>query len=340
MTSKPSRINPTVDLTADGKRHGYLNVPWSRNESAWGAVRVPITVVCNGDGPTVLLVAGNHGDEYEGQIALLRLARELRPEQVAGRVVILPALNLPAVRAGTRVSPIDGGNMNRSFPGRRDGTVTAMIAHYVHTELLPSADVVLDLHSGGKTLNFVPSTLVHELPDRDQMRRTLDAARAFAAPAALVLVELDSEGMLDTVAEEMGKVFVGTELGGAGGSTPTMVAVAETGVRNVLRHIGVLDGEPESREARGLEPTRLMHTPDPSCFIVAEGAGLGEFLVELGDAVVEGDPVAVVHDFEAPGREPVVYRAARSGMLWARHWPGLVGSGDCLAVIAVDHGAG
>ncbi len=339
-TSQRSRVSSTIDLGAAGKRHGWLNVPWSRNDSAWGAVRIPITVVQNGSGPTVLLIAGNHGDEYEGLIALLRLARELAPEQVAGRVIVLPALNIPAVRAGTRLSPIDGGNLNRLFPGRRDGTVTAMIAHYVHSELLPQADIVIDLHSGGRTLDFVPCAVMHELPDRDLTRRTLDAVRAFGAPVALVLQEIDSEGMLDTAVEDMGKVFISSELGGAGGSTPERVAVTEMGVRNVLCHFGVLASEAATREARELEPTRLMHTPEPSCFIVAEGPGLGEFLVELGGVVMAGDPVAMVHDFEAPAREPVVYRAARAGTLIGRHWPGLVASGDCLAVIAVDHGAG
>ncbi|HET6521982.1 MAG TPA: succinylglutamate desuccinylase/aspartoacylase family protein, partial [Geminicoccaceae bacterium] len=71
-------------------------MPWSRNDSAWGAVRVPVTVVRNGGGPTAPLVAGNHGDEYEGQIALCRLIRELEPEAIQGRVMVLPAANLPA----------------------------------------------------------------------------------------------------------------------------------------------------------------------------------------------------------------------------------------------------
>src|SRR3546814_7742491 len=104
-------------------------------------------VIRNGDGPAALLVAGNHGDEYEGQIALRDLARTLEPAAVTGTVIVVPGLNFPAVRAAVRCSPVDGGNMNRSFPGRPDGTVTQMIAHYVATVLVPRADLVLDLHS-------------------------------------------------------------------------------------------------------------------------------------------------------------------------------------------------
>jgi predicted deacylase len=94
-------------------------------------------------------VGGNHGDEYEGPVALLNLARELEPESVSGRIVIIPALNYPAVEAGTRLSPIDGRNMNRTFPGRWDGSVTEMIAHFVQNEILPGVDAVIDMHSGG-----------------------------------------------------------------------------------------------------------------------------------------------------------------------------------------------
>ena len=77
--AEPCRVSATIDLEADGKRFGALNVPHSSNESAWGAVRVPIVVIRNGAGPTLLFTGGNHGDEYEGPIALLKLARSLEP---------------------------------------------------------------------------------------------------------------------------------------------------------------------------------------------------------------------------------------------------------------------
>src|SRR5579875_2928864 len=127
----PSPIVPTVDFDTDGVQHGFLRLPYSRDDSAWGSVMIPLTVVRNGAGPTALLTGGNHGDEYEGPIALFDLARTLQPEDVRGRVIIIPAINYPAFRAGTRTSPIDRGNFNRSFPGRPDGTVTEKIADSV-----------------------------------------------------------------------------------------------------------------------------------------------------------------------------------------------------------------
>ncbi len=145
-----------------------LRLPYSRDDSAWGSVMIPIAVLRNGDGPTALLTGGNHGDEYEGPIALFDLARTLDINTINGTVIIVPAMNYPAFQAGTRTSPIDKGNMNRSYPGKPDGTVTQKIADYFTRELLPRADVVLDFHSGGKTLDFVPFAAAHILPDKVQ----------------------------------------------------------------------------------------------------------------------------------------------------------------------------
>src|SRR4051794_37823320 len=137
--SKPSPISATVDFDRDGKQHGFLNLPYSRDDSAWGSIMMPITVIKNGVGPTAFLVGGNHGDEYEGQVALLKAAADIDAESVNGRIIILPSLNFPAVQAGSRTSPIDKGNMNRSFPGRPDGGVTEKIADYVQRHILPLA---------------------------------------------------------------------------------------------------------------------------------------------------------------------------------------------------------
>ncbi len=156
MQPAPSPIAATVDFAAPGVSHGFLRLPHSRDDAAWGSIMTPITVVNNGEGPTALLTGANHGDEYEGPIALFDLAATVRAEDVTGRLIIVPAMNYPAFAAATRTSPIDRGNLNRSFPGRPDGTVTQKIADYFQRVLLPMADVVLDFHSGGKTLDFLP----------------------------------------------------------------------------------------------------------------------------------------------------------------------------------------
>ena len=329
--AEPCRVFATIDLEEGGKRFGALSVPHSSNESAWGAVRVPIIVIRNGTGPTLLFTGGNHGDEYEGPIALTKLARSLEPHQIAGRVILLPALNLPAVLAGTRVSPIDQVNLNRAFPGRWDGTVTSMIADYVTRHILPGCDAVVDLHAGGRTLCFLPFCGMHVLADPARMARTRAAMVAFGAPISLMIEEFDTAGMLDTAVEQLGKPFLFTELGGGGASSAATVAIAERGIQNVLRHFEVIEGAPSPCG------TRVMHSPDPSYFVVSEDRGLFEILLDLGAEVAAGQPVAQVHDVEKPARLPSIYRAERAGLLIGRRWPGLTAPGDCLAVIATDH---
>ena len=126
-----SQIHSTVDFTKPGKQFGHLCVPYSYNLGGWANLLLPTAVIGNGQGPTALVMAGNHGDEYPGQIAILKLMREITAEQVRGRLILIPALNMPAAKASTRLSPLDGKNMNRSFPGRADGTPTEMIARAV-----------------------------------------------------------------------------------------------------------------------------------------------------------------------------------------------------------------
>lgn len=329
MELRPSPIAATVDFSAKGVQHGFLRLPYSRDDSAWGSVMIPITVIANGEGPTALLTGGNHGDEYEGPIALFDLARALKPEEVTGRVIIVPAMNYPAFAVGTRTSPIDKGNMNRSFPGRPDGTVTQKIADYFQRVLLPMADVVLDFHSGGKTLDFLPFCAAHVLPDKAQEAKAFELVRAFGAPWSMKMLEIDTVGMYDTAAEEMGKVFVTTELGGGGTATAKSAGIAKRGVVNVLRGASILSGAVEAA------PTTWLDMPDGNCFSFAEEEGLIEFIFDLGDEIAAGAVVARIHPVGRTGTAPSEIRAKMDGILCARHFPGLVKTGDCVSVLAI-----
>lgn len=330
------KVSASVDFGASGKHFGHLTVPHSRDDSAWGAVRVPVVSIRNNDGPVLVLTGGNHGDEYEGPIALMKLARSLEPARISGQVIIIPALNFPAVMAATRTSPIDGGNMNRAFPGRRDGTITQMIAHYLQHRILPRCDALCDIHSGGKTLYFSPFAAYHRLDDAGLTERAKAATLAFGAPIALELVELDAAGMLDTAVEEMGKVFVSTELGGGGTTTAHSQAIADAGVRNLLVHFGLSEGELQTRESLGLPPTRLMHMPDPGCYLIGDERGIFEMVAELDGEVAKGDPIGRIHFPERPDRDPVTCRAGTNGTLIGRTHKSLVEPGDFLALIARD----
>jgi len=328
MQSKRNPITPTIPFDQNGAHHGFLRLPYSRDDSAWGSVMIPIAVIRNGEGPTALFTGGNHGDEYEGPVALQHLAATLDPASIRGRVIVLPAFNYPAFRAATRTSPIDGVNLNRCCPGRPDGSVSEKIAHYVCTELVPMADLVLDFHSGGKTLDFIPFAAAHILEDKAQEEACITAMRAFNAPYSMRLLEIDSRGMFDSEVESQGKVFVTTELGGGGTATARSIAIAKKGARNLLIHAGIMDGTPET------SPSIEMDMPDGGCFVFAEHDGLIEPLADLGDHVREGEAVARIWPADRTGVPPITYTAKRDGILAARHFPGLVKAGDCMAVIA------
>ncbi len=327
--TKLSPISSTVPFDQDGIHHGFLRLPYSRNDSAWGSITIPLCVARNGEGPTALLTGANHGDEYEGPVALQNLAHSLDSADISGRVIIVPAFNFPAFLAATRTSPIDAGNMNRTFPGRPDGTVTEKIADYFQRTLLPMVDVVVDIHSGGKTLEFLPFAAAHVLDDKTQQRACVAAMQAFNAPFSMMLMEIDNAGMYDTAAEDMGKVFVSTELGGGGTATKSTIEIAKKGIRNVLIHSGILKGELETA------PSVALDMPDDNCFVFSEHDGLIESCVALGQAISEGDIVARIWPVDRTGVPPIEYKAKRSGIVAGRHFPGLVQSGDFLAVVAV-----
>ncbi len=320
-------IKPTIPFDKDGVYHGFLRLPYSRDDSAWGCIMIPICVIRNGDGPTALLTGGNHGDEYEGPVALQNLAVSLKPSDINGRVIIVPAFNYPAFRSATRTSPIDKCNLNRTFPGKSDGTATEKIADYFQSTLIPLAHIVLDIHSGGKSLDFIPFAAAHVLPDKTQEAACAAAMRAFNAPYSAMLEEIDSVGMYDTAVEQQGKTFVSTELNGGGSATARSIAIAKKGIRNILIHAEILIGEPETAPSVNLDIT------GDNCFLFSEHDGLFEPLADLGTTVEEGQLVAQVWPLDRTGVNPVEYRARQSGIVAGRHFPGLIKIGDCMSVI-------
>jgi predicted deacylase len=325
-----SQIFSDVDYDKPGKQAGQLGVPQSNNTAGWATQYIPIIVVQNGRGPTALLFGGNHGDEYEGPVALLKLARALQPEQVQGRVIIVPMLNRPAVEAGTRLSPVDGRNMNRAFPGRRDDTLTGMIAHYVTNALFPLADLVVDIHSGGRSAHFLPSINMHHVPNEQQMRAMIRAGMAWGAPYVFIYRDVGGEGLLPGYAEKLGKITLGTEIGSASQFGPAMLQIAERGIRNVLRQHEILADEPFVPPA---EPARVVAADERDDYIMAPASGIFEPFYEMGETIEAGQPIGQIHSIEQAHQQPWPVIARTSGMLISRRAFPLTRQGDCVATL-------
>lgn len=331
-----TQIHSTVDFSRPGLQHGHLCVPYSYNLGGWANLLLPVTVIQGGDGPTALAMAGNHGDEYPGQIAILKSMRELRVEHVLGRVILIPALNLPAAKASTRLSPLDGKNLNRSFPGRADGTPTEMVAHYLTTVLFPLADIVIDIHTGGRSVDFYPCAHMHFVPDREQRRRMVEGTLAWNSDFAFLYADVAGSGLLPVEAESQGKTVITTEMGGSESIPLGVHRLTQNGLRNVLVHFGVLAGKKRTRAELGLPPTRWVQALDREDYRFAPESGIYENLVALGQPVEAGQPVGQIHFLERPDREPVVVTANTAGVLIACRAPALVAQGDCVACIAHD----
>jgi N-alpha-acetyl-L-2,4-diaminobutyrate deacetylase len=280
-------------------------------------------------GPTALFTGANHGDEYEGPIALAGSGGDAQAEEIRGRVILVPFMNTPAFLAGHAHLALRRGQPQPDLPGpARRRRPTEKIADYFARTLVPMADIVLDFHSGGKTLDFLPFAAAHILDDKQQEAACMAAMEAFSAPYSVRMLEIDAVGMYDTEVEGQGKVFVTTELGGGGTARAGTVAIAKRGARNLLIHAGIVSGEIEAG------PTTMLDMPDADCFVFAGAGGMLEPLADLGAEVAEGQPLVRIWPLDRTGAAPAEYAARRGGLLTARHFPGLVQPGDCLAVVA------
>lgn len=331
-----TKVTTDIDYEADGVQISHLKVPFSRNDSAWGRMLIPIAKFKNGEGPKILLTGGIHGDEYEGPTVLSKIIQRLKLDNVKGTIIILPAVNLPAHYAGTRISPLDHLDLNRSFPGNKDGTLTSVIAHYMTEILVPMVDMVIDIHSGGTSLDFVPSVVIHELSDKKQMDDTLEMLNVFGAPFGLILKEMDGDSMFDTAVESQGKIFLSTELRGGGSVTPYAVQVGDNGVCNVLNKLGVAKiGKSKYTKYNCKQTPTLLTIPHEDCFVDAHENGLYEPVVELGQDVKEGETIGQIHFLPNLRRKPKLVKSPYEGVVIAKRFPGRVEMGDCIAVIGM-----
>jgi len=331
-----STAHTTIDFGRNGKQTGYVDFPHSPHDDAWGATRVPLAVIQNGNGPTAILLAGNHGDEYEGPITLGEMIRDLDPADVNGRIIFLPALNTPAVLAGKRTSPVDGLNLNRTFPGDAHGTITQQISAYVSDVIMPLGDAYVDLHSGGSSLNILPSAIIEPSSDPDLHRRNIAAVRAFAAPLTVVIDNLGEPRTSTASAVRAGLVTVGTEMAGGGTVSLEALDICRKGVRNVLAHLGILQGPKTPTDAPPKEDT-ILRIPGHDGYVLATRDGVFEPFHALGAQVEAGQEAGRIHNLGDPTCEPVILRYASHGIVYGLRNPGRVVIGNCCVTVAAPY---
>lgn len=316
-----------VDLQQKGKHTGFLRLPYSSHRSAYGWIPIPIASIKNGAGPTVLIMAGNHGDEYEGQVLVAELLRLLQPEMITGQVILLPMTNFPAAQAGLRTSPIDGGNLNRSFPGRPDGTPTEMIAHYIEHTLLPLCDYVLDLHSGGSSLIYNGANmLVLEPRDDSEKQKLLSLINAFGLPSAFLLGV--NPVTISSAARRQGAISIVAELGGGAVVNPQILRQARQGILHFLSAQKLLHGSLAPKKAPSRP--RLMRIDARQHYVYARHQGVFVPNVLLGDTVKKGGLAGHIHFLEQPWQQPEPLYFEGDGEVICKRAMAQVEPGDCV----------
>jgi predicted deacylase len=307
-------------------------------DGAWGNGLVPLTVINGrrGPGKSIACFGGTHGNEYEGQVAVRRLALELDPEEMAGRVILMPRLNESACAAGTRASPLDGGNLNRAFPGDPQGTISYRIADFVYRRVFPRAEVVLDIHSAGSGTRFALCSSFHLMPNAAQQAETEQVARLFDTPFIMIYARAMARGLLTDHAEDLGKITVGTELGYAHSVDLQGTRHAYEGIRNVLKHYGVLPGEPRRIRPASASLTRVVQAVHLEDYVPAPISGVYEPLYEVGTFVEAGQVVGRLHDFERPHEPALELCAPRSGYLLMQAFQAPTERGTTILVVAEE----
>lgn len=324
----------TIDLDGSGKQIGFVMIPHSPHEDAWGVTRLPIAVISNGSGPTVILEGGNHGDEYEGQIAICELIRELDPGEIQGRLILMPANNVHAVMGGRRTSPVDGLNLNRTFPGDARGTITQQISAFIEQQIFPRGDAFLDLHSGGGSLDIIPSPVIEPTNDPMLRRRNMAAALAFDAPITVVIANLGDPRTATAAACRAGLTTAGTEMAGGGTVSIEALAICRRGVRNVLAHLGVLPAKVRQDDRNG---GALFELPGKRAYVFATMDGVFEPFHSNGREVRAGEPAGRIHCTWDASRPPETLHYQADGILYGRRQPGRVRPGNCCLVVAAPY---
>lgn len=276
--------------TQPGKFQAMLSV-----DTAGGQLDIPVNLI-NGTqpGPSSLLLAGVHGDEFEGPEAIRRWWHASRPEQLSGRVILIPALNLPAYLAASRRNPEDDVDMSGAWRSDAPDSTTVRIARQVQQQILPHVDQLLDMHGGGDIFDIHRLVMYQDLADAALLKRTLHFARN--SGIALMWRFPPSQGLNGYMAS-LGKIAIGVEIGGE-------ARLREDAVRDNLQAIHnflVTAGNQSGSVVLPRQWKVIEGRPDHS-----KNAGFLQSFVQLGEQVSKGQRIGLISDVAGNALEEVL----------------------------------
>lgn len=319
-----------IDFAQTGKFQSLVRIPHSIDRSPYYQVTTPICRIKNGEGPSILLLGGNHGDEYEGPIALTKFYQAIDPSMVQGEITILPVLNASAVENNRRCSALDGGNLNRSFSGLPPKGPTEKIADFLSNELFPKHDVAFDFHSGGTSMEHLACSLIEVFPDPEVNARACDMLAAMELPYAFVADNgVDAPTSLGA-ARRAGAIGISGEFGGCATATPRTLADTQRALDNVLMHLGICEDRVCSDPAPARVETQFLKLDGQDLFVYATRQGWYEPMASIGDTVTAGQPAAKLYDLFNPDAPPQELHFKSRGVVIARRLYCHTRIGDCL----------
>lgn len=327
-------VSCDLDFERDGKAFGHIAMPFSVDRSPYFQVRTPIVRVKNGTGPRLFLIGGNHGDEYEGELMLARLARRLQPELLRGAVTILPLANFPAVMAARRCSPLDGGNLNRSFPGDPAGVPTSRLGWFLEKDLFPKHDVVFDIHSGGISMAHLPCSLIEKNEDAARHARAIDLLDALAMPHGFIAENGAGAPTSMGAARRAGAIGLSGEFGGGGTTTPDSMAYTARAIDSLMLRLKLIEAPLFGPHAIPAGPTQHLSLARFSQAIYAPRRGWFEPVVALGATVGAGDLAGWYHDLDRIEEEEQALTFAEGGIVISCRLHTHCEPGDCLIQVA------
>lgn len=256
-----------------------------------GEFQLPAAVL-HGEKPgkTVLITAGIHAVEYVGIQSAMELAQRLNIRKIAGTVIIVKVVNREAfeLRSGS-LCYADGKNLNRVFPGKKEGSWSERLAYAIEKELLSIADYYIDLHSGDSYEQLTPYVYYAGIADG----RVVTASREMAQQADVpYMVESNvAMGGCYNYAASMGIPSILIERGQMGGWTEEESHSTRRDVRNILCHLGVYQGEKDYRNYYPLEVKDV-------CYQAANEQGLWYPCKKPGDMIQQGERLGVIKNYE------------------------------------------
>jgi predicted deacylase len=287
MEAEAIRIRDIV-VKPGSRASGFLTI----GETPTEPIRLPLVVVHGRrPGPRLCLTAGVHAAEYPGIDAVMRTVQGLDPTELAGTVVAVPVVNPPMFqRRSGFLSPIDGLNLNRTAPGRADGTISEVLAHVLLNEVIGTCQYHIDCHGGDLGEILWPYSGYALTGDPEQDRKGEALARLWSSRIVALYREGSelppTNGSLTSQAARQGVVSILAEAGSNGTLEPTDVEIHMRGMRNVLRYLGMIPGEPEAA-GEHLQPTGQ--------FVVsARYGGLLRLKIGIGDEIREQQEIAEV----------------------------------------------